>query len=167
MKFRNLNKLTSSLKNSWLYIFAAFFILVSCKSKTNTEISSDDKGYDKNLSNNNYDWTGTYELEDNTILYTLKLHKRSVDASYEMQFYDNGNKSEIYKSSIYDAKDDSNSICIKFLNNYNTDASILGFKSGDTLFKLMHKDGKDSSVFKVFQPSIKSVVWKKTSSNYN
>jgi len=157
----------SILNNNWLYIFAAFFILISCKSKSSAVISSNDKGYDKNLSNNNYDWTGTYKFEDNSILYTLKLHKRSVDASYEMQFYDNGNKSEIYKSSIYDAKDDSNSISIQFLSNYNMDASTLGFKSGDTLFKLMHNNGKASSVFKVFQPSVKSVEWKKISSNYN
>ena len=141
-------------------------LLVSCKNKTteNKVVAGND--YDVNGLNKNYDFTGTYELKDKEITYTLKLHKRSVDCSYEMQFYNNSKNADLFKSSVFDAKDDSTIIYIKFLNNFQTDATSLGFKSGDTLFILQHLNEKDNSIFKTFKPTDKNVNWNKTSNNY-
>ena len=152
---------------SRLFFGAACLFLFACKNKTvNNTSYTDSEGYDKGNLNGNYNWTGTYELKDKDISYTLKLHKRSVDGSYEMQFYNNTKNTDLYKSSIYDAKDDSASIYIKFLNNFQMDSTPLGFKSGDTLFILHHTNEKDNSIFKAFQPSDKNLNWKKISSTY-
>lgn len=152
---------------SRLFFGAACLFLFACKNKTvNNTSYTDSEGYDKGNLNGNYNWTGTYELKDKDISYILKLHKRSVDGSYEMQFYNNTKNTDLYKSSIYDAKDDSASIYIKFLNNFQMDATPLGFKSGDTLFILQHLHEKDSSIFKVFNPSDINLSWKKISSTY-
>lgn len=142
------------------------FFFVACKNKSieNKVVAGND--YDVNGLNKNYDFTGTYELKDKDILYTLKLHKRSVDGSYEMQFYNNTKNADLYKSSIYDAKDDSVNIYIKFLNNFQMDASSLGFKSGDTLFVLQHLAEKDNTIFKAFKPKDKNTSWNKTNSTY-
>ena len=63
-------------------------MLLSCKNlvKNGKETVVIGNDYNVNGLNPNYDWTGTYELKDDTTLYTLKLHKRSVDGNYEMQF---------------------------------------------------------------------------------
>jgi hypothetical protein len=154
------------LKKNRLLVILFFFVFISCKNKTNSNASSEHEGFDK--TNSNYDWTGTYELKDHDLLYTLKLHKRSVDGSYEMQFYNNSKQAVLYKSSVYDAKDKANSISIRFLNNFNMDVSSLGFKSGDTLFILQHLgDNSDSAIFKSFTPGTKNSSWNKVSSGYN
>lgn len=151
-----------------ILIVVAFFVVLSCNTTTESNASStDSEGYDKGNLNKNYDWTGTYELKDATDLYTLKLHKRSVDGSYEMQFYNNGKEADVYKSSIYDAKDDNTSICIRYLNNFQMDASSLGFKSGDTLFSLHWNQDSDTTFFKAFQPVNKGLKWIKISNRYN
>jgi hypothetical protein len=153
-------------KKTRLFVFAFLLVFISCKNKINTNTATDIEANDN--TNSNYDWTGTYELKDNDLLYTLKLHKRSVDGSYEMQFYNNSNQAVLYKSSVYDAKDKANSISIRFLNNFNMDVSSLGFKSGDTLFILQHLNDKtDSAIFKSFIPETKNSSWNKVSSGYN
>ncbi len=152
------------------FLFATICLcLVSCKNNSTETTTSTTVGndYDVNGLNKNYDFTGTYELKDFDILYTLKLHKRSVDGSYEMQFYNNSKNADIYKSSIYDAKDDSTTIYIRFLNNFQMDATSLGFKSGDTLFVLQHLTENDNSVFKAFEPKNRNVSWIKINNQYN
>jgi hypothetical protein len=139
---------------NWLFFGAACLFFFACKTKPVTTIShTDSEGYDKGNLNKNYDWTGTYQLKDSIVSYILKLHKRSVDGSYEMQFYSDDKNSDLYKSSIYDAKDDTFKIYIKYLNNFHMDASPLGFKSGDTLFILQHINSKANlTIFKSFKP---------------
>ena len=130
-------------------------MLLSCKNlvKNGKETVVIGNDYNVNGLNPNYDWTGTYELKDDTTLYTLKLHKRSVDGNYEMQFFSNDKNIDLYKSSIYDAKDISNTIIIRFLNNFHMDAKPLGFNSGDTLFILEHlSNEKDSIIWKKLTP---------------
>ena len=145
-------------------------MLLSCRNlvKNGKETVVIGNDYNVNGLNPNYDWTGTYELKDDTTLYTLKLHKRSVDGNYEMQFFSNDKNIDLYKSSIYDAKDDSANIYIKFLNNFQLDAKPLGFKSGDTLFILHLNDDKTkNSIFKSFHPKTKNIQFTKTSETYN
>ena len=158
----------SILIKNWLLVLAVFLIFFSCKTKSTANNSNTGNDYNINGLNKNYNWTGTYELTDNTILYTLKLHKRSVDGSYEMQFFSNDKNVDLLKSSIYDAKDDSANIYIKYLNNFQMDAKSIGFKSGDTLFILHKNDAKsDSTIFKSFKPSSKNLTFVKTDDLYN
>jgi hypothetical protein len=78
MKFRNLNKV----------IIGIMLCVAACQNKPVAQTAhTDSEGYDKGSLNTNYDWTGTYELKDGENLFVLKLHKRSVDGSYEMQFF--------------------------------------------------------------------------------
>ena len=132
-------------------------MLLSCKNlvKNGKETVVIGNDYNVNGLNPNYDWTGTYELKDDTTLYTLKLHKRSVDGNYEMQFFSNDKNIDLYKSSIYDAKDDSANIYIKFLNNFQLDAKPLG------------DDKTKNSIFKSFHPKTKNIQFSKTSETYN
>lgn len=150
-----------------LFFGAACLFLFGCKTKpVNHTSHTDNEGYDKGNLNKNYDWTGTYQLKDSTVLYTLKLHKRSVDGSYEMQFYPDDKNSDLYKSSIYDAKDDAFNIYIRYLNNFHMDATPLGFKSGDTLFELHHINSKvNLTIFKSFKPKRHS-MFEKTNGGY-
>jgi hypothetical protein len=157
MKFRNLNKV----------IIGIMFCVAACQNKPVAQTAhTDSEGYDKGSLNTNYDWTGTYELKDGENLFVLKLHKRSVDGSYEMQFFNSNQNTELYKSSIYDANDADSSICIRFLNNFQMDASPLGYKSGDTLFVLRHYEENDSTFWKLFSPSSSEMQFKKTSNTY-
>ena len=151
-----------------LFFGAACLFLFACKSKSvNNTSSTDSEGYDKGNLNDNYDWTGTYELKDKDITYTLKLHKRSVDGSYEMQFYNNTKNADLLKSSIYDAKDISNTIIIRFLNNFHMDAKPLGFNSGDTLFILEHlSNEKDSTSWKKLTPATNGLHFTKVNNTY-
>ncbi len=142
----------------------------SCKnlSKNEKETAIIGNDYNVNGLNTNYNWTGTYELKDDTVLYILKLHKRSVDGNYEMQFFSNDKNIDLYKSSIYDAKDDSANICIKFLNNFQFDAKPLGFNSGDTLFVFhLNLDKTTSTNFNAFKPKTKQTQFVKVSDAYN
>lgn len=96
MKFRNLNKV----------IIGIMLCVAACQNKPVAQTAhTDSEGYDKGSLNTNYDWTGTYELKDGENLFVLKLHKRSVDGSYEMQFFNTHQNTDLYKSSIYDAND--------------------------------------------------------------
>lgn len=154
------------------YLSFAFIITItsmfvdSCKHKVKQSVVSTGNDYNKNGLNKHFDWTGTYILEDSEAMCTLKLHKRSVDGSYEMQFYDNSRYVDLYKSSVYDAKDDSGHIYIRYLNNFMMDAKPLGFESGDTLFYLQKRDTGFSSVFKAFKPKNNNSCWKKINSTY-
>lgn len=170
MKYRKINSFILKFRICF-FVLSLSGIFYSCKSNNNISeaqqaAKTDDEGYDKNLTNSNYDWTGTYELSDNGVLYTLKLHRRSVDASYEMQFYAQDKNIDLYKSSIYDAKDGPNAIHIKYLNNFQMDASSLGFKSGDTLFTLLREADSMVCVFNKWKPTELSNKWKKISDNY-
>ncbi len=142
----------------------------SCKNlvKNGKETVVIGNDYNVNGLNPNYDWTGTYELKDDNILYTLKLHKRSVDGNYEMQFLSNDKNIDLYKSSIYVAKDDSANIYIKFLNNFQLDAKPLGFNSGDTLFAFhLNTDKTSNTIFQSLKPKTKETQFTKISDTYN
>ncbi|MFN8282399.1 MAG: hypothetical protein U0U67_04250 [Chitinophagales bacterium] len=148
----------------------SIILLVSCnyftKNKEEATITNND--YNTNGINPNYDWTGTYELKKDTLLYTLKLHKRSVDGNYEMQLFSNDKYIDLYKSSIYDAKDDSANIYIKYLNNFNMDIRPLGFKSGDTLFILhLNEDKTEKTILRTFLPKDQNLQFNKISRTYN
>lgn len=157
-----------SINNNRLLFLAAVLYLTSCQTKSASDSSSTGSGNITTGLKKNYDWTGTYELNDKVLVYSLKLHRRSVDGSYEMLFFSNNELGDIYKSSTYDARDDSMSICVRFLNNFQMDAKPLGFKSGDTLFILQHRaDKTDTVIFKSFHPVSKGLTWKKTGNNFN
>jgi len=141
-------------------------LLAACQAETGKSSANTNSESATNKSDTDYDWTGTYMLDDGPVTYTLKLHKRSVDGSYEMQWYDNTDKSDLYKSSIYDAKVHEGTITIRYLNNFQTDAAPLGFKSGDTLFVLCRTNSADSTAWKSFQPANPQHQLQKTSSTY-
>jgi hypothetical protein len=156
-----------SFKYQLLFLMP-FLFLSACKPKSTDESSAVSNENTPSPVIKKYDWTGTYQLKDKEEEYTLKLHKRTVDGSYEMLFYNNNKLTNLFKSSIYDAKEDSSNISIRFLNNFQMDAKPLGFKSGDTLFILQHREGMpDSSIYKSFHPATKGSNWIKTSDHYN
>lgn len=153
-----------------ILVLTMISFFTSCKNLSKNENVKSIVGNDYNVNgiNPNYNWTGTYELKDDTVLYTLKLHKRSVDGNYEMQFFSNDKYIDLYKSSIYDAKDDSANIYIKFLNNFQLDAKPLGFNSGDTLFAFhLNTDKTTITNFNAFKPKIKQIQFIKVSDAYN
>ena len=151
-----------------LLFLMAFLFFSACKPKTTDGSPVVNNENTSSSVLKKYDWTGNYQLKDRDEEYTLKLHKRTVDGSYEMLFYNNSKLTDLFKSSIYDAKEDSSSISIRFLNNFQMDAKPLGFKSGDTLFILQHREGEeDSSIFKSFHPATEGSTWIKTSDHYN
>lgn len=141
--------------------------LISCKTKSTTTVKTNSDLDELATKKTTFDWTGTYTLADNELLYTLKLHKRSVDGSYEIQFYNNGKYSEIYKTSIYDVKEVDDKISIRFLNNFQMDFNKLNLKSGDTLFILQEiNDGVIHCEFRSFHPAQNETKLHKKSADY-
>jgi hypothetical protein len=156
MKFRNLNKV----------IIGIMLCVAACQNKPVAQTAhTDSEGYDKGSLNTNYDWTGTYELKDGENLFVLKLHKRSVDGSYEMQFFNSNQNTELYKSSIYDANDADSSICIRFLNNFQMDASPLDIKAV-TLYLCFVITKKMIAHFGNYFHLLPEMQFKKTSNTY-
>lgn len=167
MKYRKSNSLYFIARYIILLFSLNVFLLPSCVQKKNSDSNSVERENSTIDSEVEFNWTGTYSIQDGEIIYTLKLHKRSVDGSYELQWYDNSAKSELYKSSIYDAKPLNNSILIRYLNNFQMDASALGYKSGDTLFVLSRTThSTDSTIWKKFQPTDKAAQFIKISDTY-
>lgn len=141
---------------SAIIIILAFFA-AACSSKS-------EKRPVNRPNKNNHDWTGTYEFKDSNNTHTLKLHRRSVDLSYEMTYV---NHQITSKNNIWSVKDLNDSIRIIFINNFVDDPSTVPFQRGDILFSLILQP--DSSIQtnwqKIQPPSQGSFL--KISNNFN
>lgn len=119
----------------------------------------------------NYDWTGTFVCPDEGAesSYTLRLHKRSVDGSYEMQYSKSVEaQTNNYAEYMFDAKDADSSITIRFMGSFSAPETEWPFRKGDTMCILsVNADSTVETTWKALRPKNGDAGFRQVSRDYH
>ena len=143
--------------------------LVSCRS--NTDQAQNGAEPEAVTQAPKYDWTGTYVSPGKGAepVYTLRLHKRSVDGSYEMQYgKSEAGQTNYHPEYMFDAKDTDSSIMIRFMGSFTAPEAEWPFAKGDTMCILSVKaDSRIETNWKAWRPVNGDAGFEQVSKDYH
>lgn len=149
------------------YILLALLTSIACRQQPEAAAA----GVEQTTPVQKYDWTGTYLFADEgaEMAYTLRLHRRSVDGSYEMQYSRSVEaQTNNYAEYMFDAKDADSSITIRFMGSFTAAEKDWPFKKGDTMCVLSLKPGSGiETAWKALQPKSGQGGFRQVSKDYH